>query len=477
MTLRSYSNARGAATGWLVTTIAAAGIGVAVSAGGSSWIATTAVLLAVGIALGKAWPVLLSSTVILLVVSEAGVLSNTLPPALPFMSAAMLLAYTAANVRHGDWTIATRRHRGFVSAVSVFLVFAYVSALWSVDPYASATQAAAATTILGVPVVASFSRWRVRASLVADLVLIYWLLVGAVVVGFVWSPQDPNAVVRFGGVFANPNSMASIAALAFGLGFGLPRDRWRALYAPSQMVLLAAIVASQSRTGLTAAAVCGVWLVLRRGAGRTRMVLLVIVVPVLIMSLPGTLAGSARTTGVEALKRLTSAEPDGVTYLSSREDIWRESLTIWTGSPIVGYGYRASEKLFEQRRGLGSLAGLNAQSAHNGIMQILVELGIVGLVVLSAVLVTALRAPPPHDPDHEWLWTGVTAAAIAGLATQATRSSILAVGSVFAFALWMVIAASLAVADDRGAAGSVRPGCVLRRMSPPRKMWSSGTRA
>jgi O-antigen ligase len=83
------------------------------------------------------------------------------------------------------------------------------------------------------------------------------------------------------------------------------------------------------------------------------------------------------------------AQTSELTSLNSRTDLWVLALATVERQPLFGYGVGASRGVFEEQIGLGG--------AHNAVLNVLVDLGLVGalcwLALIVAITVGALRLP------------------------------------------------------------------------------------
>jgi O-antigen ligase len=386
----------------------------------------------------------------LLIAGESKRLPEPLPVTTPFIAAALLLALTVVMAGRGAWRCAPSGLRAYAFLVGGFVLYGVASAAWSVDAGVTLEQATASAAVLGVPLTACFGRWRSLTVLEGDLRLMYWVLAMAVLGGILIGAIESSLDSRAGGLFANPNSFASIAVMPFGLGVGLyGLARVRFVYAVVQMMLATVILTTGSRTGIVALAFCVIWPMLRRSrmsneALKSFLSLMLGTAVVL------TVVGVWQPGMIDHIGgRFDPSTERTLSYLSAREDTWHVALGLWVESPIVGHGYRAGEVLFDQRRGGDTFGHLKVETAHNGFIQVLLETGLVGLGLLIAALVVVIRARPPSGELSRRLWIAASTTFGAGLATQWTRSSILGLGSVFSFSFWTVacVCAVLALRD------------------------------
>jgi exopolysaccharide production protein ExoQ len=95
------------------------------------------------------------------------------------------------------------------------------------------------------------------------------------------------------------------------------------------------------------------------------------------------------------------------TRLTGRTEIWTLSLSSIAERPILGYGYGAFWDGSEQGAQVRQLVGWDVPSAHNGYIEIALDLGIVGFLICFAACSVAIRravAYVQNNPDNEAKW-------------------------------------------------------------------------
>ncbi|MDH6230344.1 exopolysaccharide production protein ExoQ [Mesorhizobium soli] len=221
------------------------------------------------------------------------------------------------------------------------------------------------------------------------LVVLYSLAFG----GYHYDPLDGN--YSFVGAFSSKNLLGFFSSLGIYFGFAaLFILRERGLWALVALVTFGlagyALVASQSATSIIATAATLAMLVGVRAlllfAPRTRKTFfLVVLIAGLFVVFIGLNAG-----GVDLL--LGAFGKDST--LTGRTYLWGEGLAAWGQAPTFGVGYQAywvqgfseAERLWEEFY-IGSRSGFHF---HNTYIEVLVELGVVGLLLLALVLLRAL---------------------------------------------------------------------------------------
>jgi O-antigen ligase len=213
---------------------------------------------------------------------------------------------------------------------------------------------------------------------------------------------DPEHRLR--GVFAHKNSFASFAALALVCAADALADPARRRQRLPWIVALSALVAlglAASASPLPAAA-AAVFVVFRihsmppgaRHVLSTRLCGGVFVATVLLPWIAPSIGEIALLFGRN-------------TDFSGRTLVWRFALEFFQRNPLFGYGYAS---FWSGPAGLlfVGYAHFPVAHAHNGVMQLLLDCGAIGLALFAAILVRALRglAALLDDRDrraHAWM--------------------------------------------------------------------------
>ncbi|HMV74225.1 MAG TPA: O-antigen ligase family protein, partial [Microthrixaceae bacterium] len=252
-----------------------------------------------------------------------------------------------------------------------------------------------ATILLAVVVIAAMDGDRSHFHRFAHLYLL--LILAGVGYGLV-RPSPPlkaSQAGRFTWLAVHPTvsgaMMCLAAVVAVGYVVGGRSDRPGPRWPPLLYWGILAVVAGGGLAGHTRGAIlggiCGAAVVLvttRRGRAvvEVGLVGLVLVAGVAIM------ASDKVTTYFE--RGDTSAQ---LTTLSHRTELWSVAFESIEKKPLFGNGITASRGIFYEATGLGG--------GHNGAINVLVELGAVGLLVWAALLISLLlgiRHLPRNGP-------------------------------------------------------------------------------
>jgi O-antigen ligase len=335
---------------------------------------------------------------------------------------------------------------------TAFGFLAAISALWSPAPTTTLIRGLLFLLVLLFAVETARIRWSDKELMARDLRLLFWLVVIVSAAGLIlgifgvhamWGPYD-----RFKGMTANATVGAWLATLAFPLGYSrilLDKGRMRVWLIVGTTVLGAVIVVSGTRgamLGLIAAV-----LVVHLLRMRSWIVGVSIAGAILILLV-------AMTSGLLPFGRVAEPLSD---VSSGRFGLWSAAIDLWWRRPIGGWGFGSTSAL-------SGFTGQNDMSAHDAYLSVLIETGVVGFIIFTALLVTlfarrGLRVSP-----------GIVAAAVAVLVNGAFESSLVNLGSPVTLESWLILGATLTV-------GAVaRPGEVHREGWAGRAIRAIGSR-
>jgi O-antigen ligase len=341
------------------------------------------------------------------------------------------------------------RRQKFPSSVGYWatavVLFTALSIFWSTDPRNSASQVVALGLTFAAIYLTATRRWT-GDTMLRDLAVIYWTLVAIVAASVLAGPAGlPEARAFYGryqGIFASANTLGEIAAMAIPLGLGLwATRRDRLIYLVGVAILLSGLGLAESRGAIGALALGGIFFAWRGGArGVVRYVVPAAAVLALAVALVAVLNPSA--VAVDTLVQRFNAA-GSTDFTNSRSAAWQSAINIWMSSPIIGHGYRTTEGLFQGLKAQG-LLDFGPNTAHNLALEVAVELGIIGLVLVLGLLAAIVQAA-----GHTTSTIGRAAAVcvVVGLGTQLFESGLFGTGSLFAFLFWLVAAA--AAVDSR----------------------------
>lgn len=214
-----------------------------------------------------------------------------------------------------------------------------------------------------------------------------------------------NDMTRVSGPIRDPGDFG------FVLGSTVPLAIYRAatstgvarlLRVVAILVLVAAIIGTFARADILALTAAGAW-VLATGRARIRWAVVVLAAVAMI----GLAAYEARPDLIE--KSLTQKQYVAQRNVDSRFALWGVAIEEWQTSPLVGVGPGNYQVRFPE---FVSPYLLRIQTTHNAYLNILAELGLVGLTLFVLYLALSwdqLRQRARDDPREDWLRTAVAA--------------------------------------------------------------------
>lgn len=321
---------------------------------------------------------------------------------------------------------------------------AILSALWSVAPsvtvYASGFLICLALTLHGLIA----RRWRDMPTLVADVkaLLVALLLPAFMSIGLYMTGDVSSIGVgsRFQGIFANPNQLGQFGMLSWGVSVALFKLTAKYRYLALGMLPAILVALSGSRTAIGGLLVgAAILYVLGRPSPSTRLFRL---------SMLGALVLTAAESLVvllsqmlPSLNRVLSGGQGDDTF-NGRTDIWSAVVELIMQRPLLGYGYGVTGRILSGETGLvGSY--LSAESVHQGYLQIVFELGLLGMVALGALMVGSCIVLAEGLGSAKVI--GLTVSVSVGLFSQFAESSFLWPTHYFPLVLWASVAALLAI--------------------------------
>jgi len=389
-------------------------------------------------------------------------------PALSFLKLAGLLLAIS-------WlaTIASRQdarldfasvYPAFTFVLVLFLTWAGISQIWAEDPAAANTSLSRyALNIILFLIIFTAVRERRHAVWVAAA-----LLVGATfaaVYGLLVQPPEADSLDRLSGTIGNPNELAAALvvglALSFGLAANAPRSPLLRLGAITAGTLcLTGVFLTASRAGLVALAAAAVAAVLISGRWRVAATAVAIVLAF------ATIGYFTAAASPETQERITSVESVG------RTDLWGVGRRMVEDKPALGVGagnFQVSSIHYLLEPGAVERDEFivdDPKVAHNTYLEVLAELGVVGLALFVAILVfsfgcasKALRIFSGAGDRRMELLTRSVMVALIGLLTADIFNS-----GQYHKELWLLLGLCpplLAIARSDGGAqatGGARPG-------------------
>lgn len=313
------------------------------------------------------------------------------------VSLAVALIWVCSVLRGGSVRRPDIAH-GWMAA---FVLWAAVSVFWSDDPEHTVRRALSYLQLFAIAwVFYQFSANRachlrlLQAFVVGEYVLLAFVLT-AYFTGEVWGEG------RYTAPGVNPNDLASTLALGVPIACYLLaiRSRWsfwfNALYVPAAVMC---ILLNASRGGVLTLAAAAIFplLLLPRLRWRARIA----ISAVLALSV---LAALNLTETYPWRRVSTIAEQFAARDLNGRFDVWNTAIDLFESHPVVGIGAGTFVRTTGSRQ-TRSIAG------HNSFLEVLVENGAIGLVLLLAIIASVVRNRYRATRIETLLWRIVLAA-------------------------------------------------------------------
>ncbi len=279
--------------------------------------------------------------------------------------------------------------------VAVFVVWLALSIVWAEQPSIAFTALqpwVACALMFMVLMTLDFTPTQIRTIAFAFIIgVTFSVTIG--LIGGIRPPTDTSALVddgRLRGGLDDPNYLAAgivpSLAMAVGLAVGVRSALARIALAGMGVILVLGLGATESRGGLIAAIVATAAAVVVAKRGR---ILVIAFVAIMV----GVVAVWFAATP-EAYKRVTQTADSG----NGRSSLWVVGGRIFKDHPIVGVGLE-NYRVYAPRyvSGPGQLTFVNfiaerPHVVHNVYLQTMVEVGLVGLGLFLAIILSSLAA-------------------------------------------------------------------------------------
>lgn len=271
--------------------------------------------------------------------------------------------------------------------LGAFTTWATASLLWSHDIDRTLVYA---STVIQLFVLASIV-WNLCRTDVERLMVFQAYVFGAcgAIISALWNMVNGKEAVfgRYSATGTDPNDFALMVVLAVPMAWEIAsrgKSRIAALNFFYLPIAVVAVIISGSRGGAIALAVALLVAPLGfRRLTRTRRRTLYVIASVGTATVPF-LWARLSTFVSQNLDRLRNAASDAVSgSLNVRDVIWAIAADIFGDNPILGVGGGAFISALESESGMAELA-------HNTLLSVAVELGIVGLCLFSAALISTV---------------------------------------------------------------------------------------
>ena len=350
----------------------------------------------------------------------------------PTMQALWIAVYVIVAMR------ASRNYRQILQALRankllvLLVLLAILSTFWSEDPYFTLRRAIAllATTLFAIDL---STRYSLRELLrLVGIALALPIVLSVVVEIFFHGLLTPTAdSSAWSGVFDHKNVFAKTVVLAATVFLTQTRlALWGAITTMGVVVISFVLIgAAQARTALVVFAVMLLLLPAFRIDRESRKA----VIPITIMAALVASCILPLTTDLTSFTGLLGRDAT----LTGRTAIWAQSLASVARRPIEGYGYSAFWGVSSEALRIDSYIGGELNHAHNGYLELTLELGIVGLALFLVVYAMAVWRAARYmnsdaGPGREAIWPLAYFSFI--LLYQITENTIVVGNSIF----WML---------------------------------------
>ena len=315
-----------------------------------------------------------------------------------------------------------------------FTALTAISSLWSYAPMLTLVRSIqfATLVLLTVVTVTAFGASRVTRAL-TSAVIVYVLVCAALAAAFPvfqGTTTDHQGFRRFSWFSLHPITVAvyagiALVLLAAGVMYAREGLRRRRLGIPEVLyaIPLGVILLATNSRGPLFAVVATIALILAIKVLRP-----VAATAVVAAALLGVLAFNASGMTLDSLLVnldngqsplreivLRGQSPEEFESLTGRTELWTELVPLYWERPMLGFGYQASRQLVLETRPW-------AGHAHNGLIETMLDLGIVGTLLLWIPVLTILflRRGPADDRQREWLRVTFVGAIVFSLLNSAT---------------------------------------------------------
>ncbi len=328
----------------------------------------------------------------------------------PWLRAIWLPAYAVTALAAAIHWRAMLRAAVPLLLISILVALAYASALWSIAPDVTLRRSLALlfTCLFGVYFGARWP-WRQFVAMIAQLSAL--LALGSLFVCLFDPAMGIHQTVNAGdwrGLWFEKNTLGATMALGVlaSVATALLNPSQRVIWTLNAVLCLGMTVMSRSGTALiTIALIFGCTLILalmRRGP-------ILAILSVFGAGLLGFAAALAELFQPDLVFKLLGKDPT----LTGRTDIWAAVLRRVAEHPWLGFGYAAFwDKDSIPAQFIRRETGWNVPSAHNGWLDMLVQLGLVGVaaclaLVLAGLALAAARLLRARDGNWALIYLGI----------------------------------------------------------------------
>ncbi len=304
-------------------------------------------------------------------------------PIIKIVAIATLLSYAGSKLLHGEpltiWPIEMKMLLA-ITALGIIFIPVAASPGESTDLLTDMFLKVVAIFVLMINLIDTRERLRsiMKLVVICGTILAFFAFIDYAQGKFSVKPGEERVTGLVGGIFGNPNDLATSLDLLIPIAVALALTRRglaRAAYFACAGLLAMGVIITFSRggfLGLVAMAGLLLWKVGRSNKAMT-MLAISIVVMVFLIAMP--VGYSSRITSIFD----TASDPTG--SAQARKDLLERAASVAANHLVIGVGM-----------GNYSIYSIHEQRAHNSFLEISAELGVAGLVAYLIMLFAPLRS-------------------------------------------------------------------------------------
>ena len=290
--------------------------------------------------------------------------------------------------------------------ILLFIALAAASIVWSIDPSLTVRSMVRMATMFAASLAMAMVGWNPRRYQQLVRPVLTFMLVGSIAFGLIrpeWAihqEQQAELLNAWHGLFATKNALGAVASFTFILWAHawLTRETNRALALLGMAAATACLILSRSSTSIiTTMLTVLTLLLLVRAPTSLRKSIPYLTSGLVIVILLYSLAMLKVVPGLEILVAPIPAITGKDLTFSNRANIWAAVVDHVKIRPLLGSGYSAYWTMGTPTPDMESfsirskLEGFYPGSSHNGYLQVLNDLGAVGLCCLLGYLYVFVR--------------------------------------------------------------------------------------
>ncbi len=264
--------------------------------------------------------------------------------------------------------------------IGCFIALAGLSIAWSINLPATGTAfvawiytfcAAYLLIGLGLP-----------SAMTIIVISFAWLCAISLALSLTWSDAFMlnQGVMRFRGIFYGPHALARPAAICLCIiASGILLVRRPALFVLA-LVVGACLLLTFSRQAIAAAMIGVVITLFMRVRTYSHITMISFISAILLFGLSYTYV-----SGHDLEEAASRGEGDNVQSLTGRTFIWEATFDLIQQKPLFGYGFGAGGAALQDYYSAGAY-NWTTYNAHNAFLQIMLDLGIAGLILFLIML-------------------------------------------------------------------------------------------